>query len=219
MSPKYPRTSHLPWSPGGTSDDRRMASVASLLGTPVIITEKMDGSNVCIEADGCYARSHAAAPNHPSFDAFKAFYAGVRNLLPGGLQVFGEWLYAKHSISYQALPGYFMVFGVRDLRTMTWGSWGEVEVWATELSSQTAPVLAQTTLPNEAALKTLTEKLAKLPSLCGGEREGVVVRQAGEFADANFSTLVGKFVRSNHVQTEDHWKTQAIVKNGIGPLG
>ena len=216
MSPKYPRTSHLPWSPGGTSDDRRLASVASLLGTPVVLTEKMDGSNVCIEADGCYARSHASAPNHPSFDAFKAFYASVRSLLPQGLQVFGEWLYAKHSIGYTALPGYFLCFGVRDLNTMTWGSWGEVELWAAELSCQTAPVLAQTTLSTEKELKSLTEKLAGLPSQCGGEREGTVVRVAGEFSDASFNTSVGKYVRANHVQTEDHWKTQAIVKNVLG---
>lgn len=215
MSPKYPRTPHLPWSPGGTSDDRRLTDVSSLIGMSLVVTEKMDGSNVCLEAGVCFARSHAASPRHPSFDAFKAFHAGVGHLLPEGLQVFGEWLYAKHSISYEALPGYFLAFGVRDLRTMTWGSWEEVAMWAAELGVSTAPVLAEVTLTREDALKSLTDKLSAAPSACGGQREGVVVRKAASFADEAFGTSVAKWVRKNHIQSEEHWKTQAIVKNGL----
>jgi hypothetical protein len=194
-----------------------LASVEPLLCTDIVVTEKLDGSNVCIEADGCYARSHASAPNHPSFDAFKAFHAGVKSKLPDGLQVFGEWLYARHSIGYSTLPGYFMAFGVRDLKKMTWASWAEVELWAEELSVQTAPVLAKESwLNREWKLRDLTESLSRLPSCCGGEREGVVVRRADEFADKDFSVSVAKLVRANHVQTEDHWKNQAIVRNLLG---
>ncbi len=39
---KYPRTPHLPWSPGGTRDDRRLASVSRLLDQELVITEKLD---------------------------------------------------------------------------------------------------------------------------------------------------------------------------------
>jgi hypothetical protein len=44
MSPKYPRTPHLPWSPGGTSDDRRLTDVSSLLNVGLVITENERGS-------------------------------------------------------------------------------------------------------------------------------------------------------------------------------
>lgn len=215
MSPKYPRTPHLPWSPGGTSDDRRLTSVDSLLGTALVLTEKMDGSNVSLESGACFARSHAATPKHPSFDAFKAFHAGIAHLIPANFQVFGEWLYAKHSIAYSALPGYFLAFGVRDLQTMTWGSWEEVEMWAAELGVQTVPVLARVTLAREEALAALTDKLSSEESACGGPREGVVVRHAGSYRDDAFGTSVAKWVRSNHVQTADHWKNQLIVKNTL----
>ncbi len=215
MSPKYPRTPHLPWSPGGTSDDRRLKNVGSLLGIPLVVTEKMDGSNVCLEADACYARSHAAAPNHPSFDAFKAFHATIQHLIPDGFQVFGEWLYCLHSIKYEALPGYFLCFGIRDLRANTWGSWEEVEMWAAELGVKTAPVLARQTVETEAALRTMTNTLASQPSCCGGPREGVVVRRVDAFPDLAFSTSLAKWVRADHVQTDDHWKNQAIVRNGL----
>lgn len=216
MSPKYPRTPHLPWSPGGTSDDRRMASVESLLCTDIVVTEKMDGSNVCIEADACYARSHAAAPNHPSFDAFKAFHAAVKGRISADLQVFGEWLYARHSIGYDQLPGFFMAFGIRDLKTQTWASWEEVELWAEELGVPTVPVLAKEGwLNREWKLRTLTETLAGLPSRVGREREGVVIRKAAGFSDADFAVSVGKWVRKDHVQTDEHWKNQEIVRNRI----
>jgi hypothetical protein len=215
MSPKYPRTPHLPWSPGGTSDDRRLTDVSSLLNVGLILTEKMDGSNVCLEASACYARSHAGKATHPSFDAFKAFHAGVAHLLPEDFQVFGEWLYAKHSISYKSLPCYFMAFGVRDMKTMLWGAWSEVEMWAAELGVQTAPVLAQTALTRADALKTLTDGLSAQGSACGGQREGIVVRHLGGYSDKAFNTSVAKWVRQNHVQTEDPWKNQIIVKNTL----
>jgi hypothetical protein len=212
---KYNRTPHLPWSPGGTSDDKRMLDVSGLLHVPIIITEKLDGSNVCMEAKSCYARSHSDAPKHPSFDVFKSLHATVRHLIPESIQVFGEWLYARHSISYTALPHYFQIFGVRNLDTKIWASWEEVELWANELNIPIVPVLFTNIVSSEKELRNITETLAAQPSICGGEREGVVVRKAGEFADAEFANSVGKIVRENHVQTSEHWKNQIIVQNKL----
>lgn len=45
--------------------------------------------------------------------------------------------------------------------------------------------------------------------------EGYVVRPAGAFDRNDFSRLVGKFVRANHVQSETHWKKN-WVPNAIG---
>ena len=51
MSAKYPRSFHLPWSPGGTSDDKRMADVSGLLGrvrTPTLVIHSRDDAVVPI---------------------------------------------------------------------------------------------------------------------------------------------------------------------------
>jgi hypothetical protein len=39
----------------------------------------------------------------------------------------------------------------------------------------------------------------------GDTREGVVIRNAGEFPVDEFSNNVCKWVRPNHVQTDEHW--------------
>ncbi len=211
---KYPRTCHLPQSPGGTRDDRRLSSLDSFRGRTLILSEKLDGSNVCLQADACYARSHGQAPTHPSFDAFKAFHAQVQGRIGANVQLFGEWLYAKHSIHYTKLTNYFMLFGVRDTSKMRWASWAEVELWAEEIGVPTVPVLFR--VEPSVSLEAVIRKFGGGgESKMGGEREGFVIRWADEFDDADFERAVAKWVRKDHVSTPHHWKTQEIVRNQL----
>jgi len=212
-SEKYPRTPHLPYSPGGTSDDRRLRDVGGLLRIPLVLTEKMDGSNVCLEGQAVFARSHGGAPNHPSFDLLKAYHASVKHRIPSEVQVFGEWLYARHSIGYSGLPNYFMAFGVRE--NHMWASWEDVQLWAEELGVPTVPVLQHCCFEREDDLRAAVETHTKTASACGGEREGVVVRNSGYFPHHLFDKNVAKWVRQGHVQTDEHWKNQQIVRNGL----
>lgn len=212
---KYNRTYHFPWS-SGTSDDKIAKSIDSLLNRPIVLTEKCDGSNVCLEAESCFARSHSGPPTHESFDLFKAFHASIKHLIPKGLQIFGENLYALHSIPYDALPNYLIIFNVRDSNTNTWLSWEEVEMWAEELGVPTAPILFKGKVPTSEELKKLILSfMAKQSCYSAHEREGVVGRVADSFDDSDFSKSVLKCVRPNHVQTSDHWKAQEIVKNTL----
>lgn len=222
-SPKYNRTFHLPYSKGATNDDKIAPSIDSLIGVEIVITEKMDGSNTSLEAEGCYARTHAGAPTHPSFDGLKALHATIKYKLPDNMQFFGEWCFALHSIAYNELPGYFMMFNIREIlnvRELTyndiiWYSWDDVELWAAELEVPTVPVLFKGVVASEKDLKELIESFMEQPSRCGGIREGVVVRVARQFNESEFSQCVLKYVRANHVQTSEHWKDQAIVKNKL----
>ena len=119
-SPKYNRTYHLPWSPGGTSDDKIAKDLSIIFSNDIVITEKMDGSNTSLEIGGCFARTHSGPPNHPSFDPLKALHASIKHQIPEGVQLFGEWLYAKHSIHmndsliilcFLMLEHYLIMFG------------------------------------------------------------------------------------------------------------
>lgn len=226
-SPKYNRTLHLPWSPGGTSDDKRATSVEKLIGVPIVITEKMDGSNTSLERDGCFARTHSGPPTHASFDGLKALHAGLQYSIPQGFQLFGEWCFARHSIEYSTLPGYFLTFGIRTLKDTPlplihtpqpfslWLSWEDVKMWATDFGLSTVPVLFEGRVQSERELKELVESLMIQPSACGGIREGVVVRIASSFHDDDFASCIMKCVRANHVQTSEHWKDQEIIRNKL----
>lgn len=217
-SPKYNRTFHFPWSPGATNDDKIGFSTIALVKTPIVITEKVDGSNTSLEANGCFARTHSGPPSHESFDGLKALHAAVKYKIPEGIQLFGEWCFARHSIEYNELPGYFLLFNVRDLIVRDppmWTSWDEVEMWAEEVGVPTVPVLFKGVANSKDELKELVETFMNQPSMCGGIREGVVVRVAHEFSDESFSQCIMKCVRANHVQTSDHWKDQEIIKNKL----
>lgn len=220
-SPKYNRTFHFPFSPGATNDDKIASSMDRLIGVPIVLTEKLDGSNTSLETDGCFARTHAGAPTHASFDQLKALHATIKYKIPHSFQLFGEWCFALHSIAYSELPSYFMMFGVRELANAFgaeedyWPSWENVEMWAEEIGVPTVPVLFKGTVSSEKELKDLVESFMNQPSACGGIREGVVARVAKGFADDDFSTCVMKCVRANHVQTSEHWKDQEIIKNRL----
>ena len=216
-SPKYNRTFHLPWSKGATNDDKIATSIESLINVEIVITEKMDGSNTSLEAEGCFARTHSGPPSHASFDGLKALHATIKYKIPNDMQFFGEWCFALHSISYNELPGYFMMFNVRDLSfpDIIWNSWDDVELWASELEVPTVPVLFRGVVKSEQELKELVESFMIQPSRCGGIREGVVVRVARPFYDWEFSQCVLKCVRKNHVNTDTHWAHQMIVHNKL----
>ncbi len=216
LSPKYNRTFHFPFSKGATNDDKICKNLSKLIGNEIVITEKIDGSNTSLERKGCFARTHSGPPSHSSFDGLKALHASIKDKLNDNIQLFGEWTYAVHSITYSELPHYFLMFNVRYLDKEKWASWDEVEMWAEEINVPTTPILFRGKISNEKELQLTIEKFMSLPSKCGGMREGVVARVASEFLDADFSSSVIKCVRANHVQNKDiHWRTAPIVKNEL----
>jgi hypothetical protein len=182
-----------------------MSDVSGLINTEIVITEKVDGGNACFTSSNVYARTHSVAPSEYWWDACKALHANVRFEIDPELSVFGENVWAVHSIEYDNLPSTFLIFNVRNDSINLWWEWDLVELMSSHLNIPTVPVLFRGTVKSEEELKTVTESLANLPSAFGGMREGVVVRVAREFKDDEFSTCLAKWVRHNHVQTDEHW--------------
>jgi hypothetical protein len=200
---KYPRTSHLPWTGSHTSDDRVAISVESFIGKNIVITEKMDGSNASITKGGVYGRSHVEFSRNAWDREMWNIHSLIRNDLSDGVYVFGENMEGIHSIEYSNLDSYFFIFGVRD--NNIWISWDDVEEYSYLLDIPTVPVLYKGVINSEDELKKLTLSLCSQPSSLGGQREGVVVRNAGIFHNDDFSTNVIKWVRKGHVATDIHW--------------
>lgn len=201
---KYNRTYHLPFSPGATSDDKISKNVDSLLGVDIVINEKLDGENTGMTDDGVYARSHAAFTTSPwSREVRQLHDIKVRGNLGENVFLFGENMEGIHSIEYTNLESYFYIFGVRD--NNIWIPWQSVEEYSYLLDIPTVPVLFKGKVNTEKELKELVENLVSKQSKLGGEIEGVVVRNAGMFHNDDFKDNVMKWVRKDHVTTDEHW--------------
>ena len=208
MKMKYPRTMHLPWSRGYTDDDKILRNTDHFTGHEVVITEKMDGENTTMYPDFIHARS-LDSKDHPSRHYVKTLHGGIKYLIPAGYRLCGENVYAKHSLSYSALPSYFMLFSVwNELNVCL--SWDETEEWAERLGLVTVPVLYRGIWDEEAAKACYTKR-----SCCGGEQEGYVVRLASAIAYDDFKHSAAKYVRKNHVQTNEHWLSKPVEANHL----
>ena len=208
-SEKYGRTKHFDFSPGVESDDKVIseAEFEFFLNKEVILSEKLDGSNVCLTSTDVFARSHSGPPDHASFSHLIDIHGFLRHKIPKNISVFAEWCLAIHSIKYMMLQHPLNILSVRDDETGKWWSWDEVVMMANELSVPTAPVILRGYFSELAVLKNTVENFSQLSSVYGAEREGIVVRITDPIIQ-NKECLSGiaKWVRKNHVKTDNHWK-------------
>jgi hypothetical protein len=126
---KYPRTPHLAGSRLQPGDhDLAQAPFEHIRGRQLVVEEKLDGANAGISfgRDGrllLQSRGHylTGGPRERQFAPLKSWAATIadrlRPVLTDRFVLYGEWLYAKHTVFYDALPHYFCEFDVLDLRT------------------------------------------------------------------------------------------------------
>jgi len=220
---KYSRTSHYLFSPGTTSDDRQnhqwFEDICKL--NTVVHTEKLDGENNCLNGVGVFARSHGAITTHPWSNYLKVKHNLMKkDLIDLDLEIFGENLYAKHSIEYTNIDQHFYVFAVR--QDGMWLSWEEVCMWAGLFDFPTVPLLGYSYPKQMFEENGLTPEqftkhvlsIVKEPSTFNSidtytgkncTMEGIVTRNALGFSVDLFKENVFKYVRSNHVKTDKHW--------------
>ena len=218
---KYPRTYHLPYSPGATKDDKKLQDgwFKNYIGQEIVITEKHDGENIHMNQKDCYARSDGAPTRSPwsrnIWDPQEGLYWKIKQFIGENETIYGENLYGEHSIHYNNLTDYFHLFAVNN--DLTWYSWDDVKIMADIMNIPTVPELWRGMIYNEHELQKIVESLVKYPSIYGEHREGVVVRLTNSFKIEDFSKYVCKWVRPNHVQTNEHWtknwKKAELIKN------
>jgi hypothetical protein len=124
---KYPRTQHIEGSRLGPGDeDLDSVPFSQLCGRYLVVEEKLDGANAGLRFDES-GRMHLQSRGHfltggareKHFDLFKqwagAHAPDLHQRLGDRYALFGEWLYAKHTIFYDRLPHYFLEFDVLDV--------------------------------------------------------------------------------------------------------
>ena len=172
---RYPRTLHLQGSrlqPGDRADDQMPLS--ALAGCHVVIEEKLDGANAGISfSEGgdllLQSRGHYLAGGHGErqFKLFKTWTAAHESRLISLLQdeyvLYGEWLYAKHSVWYDRLPHYFAEFDVYERRSGRFLSTPRRHAMLAGTPLLPVPVLYAGPMPSQAKMlwKLVVQSLAK----------------------------------------------------------
>ena len=160
--------------------------------------------NCTMMKDYCYARS-LDSNNHPSRNWLKGLWGNIRYDIPENWRICGENLYAKHSIGYNDLDTYFEVFNIWNESNVCL-SWDDTVEWCELLGLKTVPVLYRGVFDID---------ILKNIKLNTNKQEGFVVRLSKSFRYGEFNSCVAKWVRAGHVQTDEHWSSQEIVKNKL----
>ncbi len=205
---KYPKTLHLPDSPGLQADQCH-ANLDQFKDQEVVITEKMDGENTTMYRDHIHARS-IDSKHHASRDWVKGFHGQIKHMIPEGWRICGENMFAQHSIAYNNLSSYFLGFAIFNEQNVML-DWDNTLLWFKVLGINPVPVLFYSYFNDLAIISTITDWFPQ-------GKEGYVIRIAGSIKFEDFQTCTGKWVRSNHVQTDEHWMHKKIIQNSMKML-
>jgi hypothetical protein len=229
---KYPRTPHL-FGSAGTADDKRLGereSAAFIADDSLIVEEKIDGTNVGVHfsADGAMnlqSRGHLIADGmHPQYDLLKQWAAVKRPVLEAMLEdrfiLFGEWLYAKHSVLYKRLPHYFFEFDIYDKGT---GTFLDLEARLTLLEGtglSTVPVVHRGALDRDrlSALIGPSRFDAEFENPLTGRTDALMEGLYLRTEAGGVVTGRAKFVRPEFVEKikqSEHWQHRAMVPNRL----
>ena len=123
---KYPRTPHIKGSRLQKGDeDLSQIPFEAIKGKYLVLEEKVDGANCAISFNDdlelmLQSRGHYLTGGYRErhFNFLKQWaishYDELFNILGTRFIMYGEWLYAKHSIYYDKLPHYFLEFDIYD---------------------------------------------------------------------------------------------------------
>jgi len=249
---KYPRTRHLEGSREQAGDeDLKCVKFDEIQGKYLVLEEKVDGANCGISfgEDGkmfLQSRGHFLNGGYGErqFDLFKlwagCFEDRLCRLLEDRYVMYGEWLYAKHTVFYDRLPHYFMEFDIFDkkegrffstrkrreflreapfiqsVRVLTEGYFETSE----EIKKWIGPSLFISKEPEE-NLRAQCQKnkadadLAIRQTDLTGIMEGIYIK----VEDGDYVTDRLKFVRGSFLNTildsESHWVNRPIIPNRL----
>lgn len=191
------------------------AERAEFLAGPLHVEEKIDGQNLGISGgeDGLrfQARGSYVQPGGRHFRGLSTWIEPRRRRLASALGaelvLFGEWSAVTHSVSYDQLPDWFLIF---DVYEKTAGRFWDPEMrnaLADEVGLYTVPFLGA----GEFTLDELTGLMRQ--SRVGHEQmEGVVARTAASAGQQRRA----KLVRQDFVQQIDrHWMTEQHTMNRL----
>src|SRR5258708_2796117 len=251
---KYPRTQHIEGSGIQKGDeDLDTVPLREFAGRHLVVEEKMDGANSAISFSTggrlqLQSRGHSlgGGEREKQFQLRKTWahrYAlELWEALADRYIMYGEWLYAKHTVFYTDLPHYFMEFDILDKSSGAFLSTERRQDFLCSLPFVVSvKVLSQGPVSSMQALKNLVgpshfirqDQKQRLAELCAergldnarvlkesdtsGFMEGLYIKveEDGRVKERY------KYVRGGFLQavfdSESHWMDRPILPNCLAP--
>jgi hypothetical protein len=211
--------------------DEDMAFVGSseLTGRFIVVAEKLDGANsgVSFDRNGTLrlqSRGHFldGGPREQQFALFKAWASAheraLWELLGDRYVVYGEWLYAKHTIFYDALTHYFQEFDILDTESGEFLSTERRRAMLAGAPVGSAPILWQGEAPSLDRLRALiirsqfkTENWRERLREQAAARGQNVQRVERQTDDSDLAE--GLYIKVE--EAGDHWMERPILPNAL----
>lgn len=229
---KYPRTPHL-FGSKGTDDDKHLGEAESnrfIADESLIVEEKIDGTNVGIHFSDegelvLQCRGHLITEGmHAQYDLFKQSATVKRFALEQRLEnrfiMFGEWVYARHSVFYRQLTHYFFEFDIYDKQNEAFLDLERRLELLDGAGIETVPVVHSGSLRRSDLEELIGPSMFDsqfdnpLTKRTDKRMEGLYVRTEAD----GVVTGRAKFVRPEFVEKikqSTHWQHQAMVPNEL----
>ncbi len=248
---KYPRTPHLEGSRLQEGDeDLSQVPFSDIAGKYIVVEEKCDGANSAIsfgtngelllQSRGHYLVGGAREKHYNLLKQWAEIHrTDFYDILGSRYIMYGEWMYAKHSIFYDALPHYFLEFDIFDRETSQFLDTARRHEMLSLLPVVSVPVLKRGTFSEMKELTSLVghsnyirddfrETLRKLAESAGldpvqilGETDDRPTMEGLYLKIEDGGQVVGrlKFVRFSFLQTvltsNSHWLERPIIPNQL----
>lgn len=213
MFRKYEKTFRID-SPGKRS--LTSSELKQLFSGKVIIEEKLDGANTGIirHKRGFHLQKRGSLVGTSEHHQFQFFHAWANNLsynkimnIPVGYIVYGELLRCIHTIYYDNLPDWFIVFDVWDGHK--YFNRQEKEQFCNEFGFALVPLIAEGYFSiNE------IKQLVPVKSQFGPIAEGIVVKK---YHKNHKNFMKGKWIHPQFYEKMDekHWSTLPVKFNKL----
>jgi len=223
---KFPRTHHVfdastNDKSGISRDDLVMDAKEAKMwfDAEVVAEEKVDGANLGISMDENYIlrfqnRSHFVTSETSQQWKQLASWSNTHSaalyqvLESPDYVLYGEWMYAKHSIHYTELPDLFLAFDIWDIKANKFLSQAERDKRLAGSGIHYVPLVAHGKF-NKDQMRALLNTKSKYYD---GPIEGIYLR----IDDSKHLQARAKVVRPDFIQSdemESHWAGKQLTKN------
>ncbi len=217
---KFPRTTHLVNFGAATRDDLIISEKDSVefLNCELFIEEKIDGANLGLSIidNKIVAQNRSHYVNSEYSSQFKTLDQWIfKNsndlwtILGTDMILFGEWMYAQHSILYNRLPDYFLAFDLYSKKYNKFLSRHKMEEILKDTNISIIKILHKKSFKN---LKEISDLINEPSNYYDGPIEGIYIRKCS----TEFLEHRAKIVRPDFSSSiQEHWSSKILKINSI----